>query len=172
MYRRTALGLSLYDVHNDGSVVVYPSPRDRFLNMKPDYIHWALHRPREFSADLMMIGFLGHLNIPYDVLTDHDLHFAGQSGCSNVDITKYDVLITGCHPEYPTLESLNTYRSSLRDGGSLMYLGGNGFYWAASLDKKGPTPKTKFEGRLEVRRGDQGIRTHAMHGGERHFSTN
>lgn len=172
MERRTDLGLSLYDVHKDGSGVIYSSPRRPLLNVKPDYIHWALRRPREFSADLFMIGFLEHLGIPYDVITDHDLHISKVEDVA-VNVNQYDVLITGCHPEYPTLQSWDAYLSFLRHGGSLMYLGGNGFYWVAALQTV-PTSEgsNAFQGRLEIRRGDQGIRTYTLPGGERHLSTN
>ncbi|KAK4942368.1 hypothetical protein LTR10_017815 [Elasticomyces elasticus] len=172
MARRTDLGLSLYDVHRDGSGVVYSSPRRPLLNLRPDYIHWALQRPREFSADLLMIGFLEHLGIPYDVITDHDLHFSKVEGVA-MDDSQYDVIITGCHPEYPTLQSWDAYMSYLKHGGSLMYLGGNGFYWAAALQTvAGFEGSNAFQGRLEIRRGDQGIRTYTMPGGERHLSVN
>ena len=176
MERRSDLGLSLYDVHRDGSGVVYSSPRRPLLNMKPDYIHWALHRPREFSADLIMIGFVEWLGIPYDVVTDHDLHVSQVGKTDNtVALQQYDVLITGCHPEYATLESLNAYTTHLRRGGSLVYLGGNGFYWAAALNitKEAVDIDSKdiIQSRLEVRRGDQGIRTYTLPGGERHFSS-
>lgn len=81
------------------------------------------HRPREFSADLLNIGFLENFGIDYDIITDHDLHISGYKAVKN-----YDVLITGCHPEYPSLESLNTYTAFVKHGGNIMYLGGNGFY--------------------------------------------
>ncbi|KAJ9628318.1 hypothetical protein H2204_009293 [Knufia peltigerae] len=177
MVRRTDLGLSLYDVHRDGSGVVYSSPRRPLLNMRPDYIHWALHRPREFSADLLMIGLLERLGIPYDVLTDHDLHISQlEAADDRLCLDQYDVLIAGCHPEYPTLESLNAYTSHLCRDGSLFYAGGNGFYWVAALGvataANDTNPQGLFQGCLEVRRGDQGIRTYTLPGGERHFSSN
>lgn len=160
MERRIDLGLSTYDVHLDGSGVMYSSAKRPLLAMRPGHIHWALHRPREFSADLLMVGFLECHGIPYDTITDHDLHSQGVS-C----ILQYNTVITGNHPEYPSLECLDTYTAYAKRGGNIMYLGGNGFYWASALDNAQPH-------RLEVRRGDQGVRTYTVPGGERTFSTN
>ena len=160
MTRRQDLGLSTYDVHRDGSGVVFSSAKRPILNFRTGYIMWAFERPRELSAESMMIGFLEREKIPYDIVTDHDLHAKG------VDVLKpYTVVMTGCHPEYPTIESYDAYEEYAKQGGSLMYLGGNGFYWVAGLDVARPW-------RLEVRRGDQGVRTYALPGGERFLSVN
>lgn len=70
-----------------------------------------------------MLGFLEKAGIDYDIITDHDLHIRGYEAAKN-----YYVLVTGCHPEYPSLESLNTYTAFARNGGNITYLGGNGFY--------------------------------------------
>ncbi|TPX12998.1 uncharacterized protein E0L32_006643 [Thyridium curvatum] len=160
MVRRTDLGLSLYDVHRDGSGSVFSSTKRPVLNVRPGFHHWAFNRPREFSADLLMIGFLEQLGIPYDVTVDHELHAQGVRA-----IERYSTVITGSHPEYPTLQSLNAYSEFAARGGNIMYLGGNGFYWLSVLDPANPH-------RLEVRRGDQGVRTFQLPGGERHHSLN
>lgn len=158
--RRTDIGLSLYDVHKDGSANVFSSAKRPIVNFRPGYIMWAMGRPRELSADSMMIGYLERYNIDYDIVTDHDLHEYGVSA-----IEQYDVVLTGSHPEYPTLESYSAYQQYAWQGGSLMYLGGNGFYWVAALDISRPW-------RLEVRRGDCGVRTYTVPGGERFLSLN
>ena len=119
--RRLDLGLSTYDVHNDGSGTVFSSSKRPMLNFKPGYLSYGLARPRELSAESMMVGFLERENIPYDVVTDHDLHLHGVSA-----LTAYNTAITGCHPEYPTMESYNAYEHFAKRGGNLMYLGGNG----------------------------------------------
>lgn len=124
MLRRTDLGLAIYDLHSDGSGVVYSSAKRPILNMRPDYVHWGFQRPREFSADLLMVGFLERLfGDGYDVLTDHDLHLRGASA-----LTGYDCVIAGSHPEYPSLESFNAYEDFAKRGGNIVYTGGNGFY--------------------------------------------
>ncbi|EXF77328.1 hypothetical protein CFIO01_12983 [Colletotrichum fioriniae PJ7] len=162
MARRTDLGCSLYDVHNDGSGCVFSTAKRPILNIRPGYVNWAFHRPREFSADQLMIGFLeGKLGRGgYDVLTDHDLHAQGVAA-----LQRYKVVVTGCHPEYPSLEVLNAYAAFARTGGHLMYLGGNGFYWCSVLDTHRPH-------RLEVRKGDQGCRSIELPAGERIHSLN
>lgn len=123
MRRRTDLGLSLYDKHIDLSGAVFSSAKRPLLNVRPGYVHWGFHRPREFSADLLMIGFLERLGIGYDVVVDHDLHERGVEA-----LRRYTTVITGSHPEYPSMASLNAYSDFTKLGGSLMYLGGNGFY--------------------------------------------
>lgn len=158
MIRRQDLGSSNYDVHRDGSGVIFSSAKRPILNLRPGYVMWAFDRPRELSAESMMIGFLERRGIPYDVLTDHDLHFDGVAA-----LQAYNTVITGCHPEYPTLESYNAYENFARAGGNLMYLGGNGFYWVSALDPARPW-------RLEVRRGDQGVRSYELPGGDRFMS--
>ncbi|ETI28136.1 hypothetical protein G647_00585 [Cladophialophora carrionii CBS 160.54] len=158
LMRRKDLGLSNYDVHNDNSGVVFSSAKRPILNFRPGYIMWAFERPRELSADSMMIGLLERQGIPYDVVTDHDLHLHGAA-----TLAPYNTILTGCHPEYPTLQSYNAYEDFARQGGSILYLGGNGFYWVSSVDPARPW-------RLEVRRGDQGVRSYALPGGERVMS--
>ncbi|TID25381.1 hypothetical protein E2P81_ATG04481 [Venturia nashicola] len=154
MRRRTDLGLSCYDRHNDGSGVCFSSSKRPILNCRPSYIMWCFSRPREFSADLMMIGFLEREGIPYEIVTDHDLHARGANALEG-----FNTVITGCHPEYPTLASFSAYTTFAKRGGNLMYLGGNGFYWVSGHDKFRPH-------RLEVRRGDQGVRSFGLPGGE------
>ena len=166
--RRRDIGLSCYDVHNDGSGVVYSSARRPLANLRPGYVFWAMARPRELSADGMFVGFLERMagagvvaeeGLEYDVLTDHDLH----SGGADV-LAPYHTVIAASHPEYPTPESLAAWEGYARRGGNLAYLGGNGFYWAAALDG------AARPWRLEVRRGDQGVRTYTLPGGEQTHS--
>ncbi|KAL2831392.1 hypothetical protein BDW59DRAFT_130739 [Aspergillus cavernicola] len=162
MARRMDLGLSMYDAHRDETGTVFSTSKRPILNVRPGYVHWGIHRPREFSADLLMMGYLEQLlgRGGYDVVTDHDLHLHGVTV-----IEPYDVVLTGCHPEYPSLETLNAYAAYAGLGGSIMYLGGNGFYWTSVTDPARPH-------RLEVRRGDQGCRSFSLAPGERIHSLN
>ncbi|KAK7717697.1 hypothetical protein SLS64_003192 [Diaporthe eres] len=162
MVRRPDLGCSVYDDHNDGSGCVFSTAKRPILNIRPGYINRAFNRPREFSADQLMIGFLEEKlgRGGYDVLTDHNLHKHGVKA-----LERYRVVVTGSHPKYPTLEVLNTYTAFARNGGRLMYLGGNGFYWCSVVDSHRPH-------RLEVRKGDQGCRTTELPAGERVHSLN
>ncbi|KAG5759341.1 hypothetical protein H9Q72_012530 [Fusarium xylarioides] len=124
MVRRHDLGLAIYDLHSDGSGVVYSTTKRPILNVRPDYIHWGFQRPREFSADLLMVGFLEKLfGDGYDILTDHDLHLRGCAALS-----QYDVVISGSHPEYPSAESLDAYKGHAKNRGLLIYTSSNRFY--------------------------------------------
>ena len=120
--------LSLYDHHTDGSGVCYSSRLRPIMNMRPRYYMRALNCPHQFPADLHLIDWLDAKNYAFDVITDENLHFEG------LDLlASYKVIITGSHPEYwsgPMLDALETY---LQNGGRLMYLGGNGFYWVTSF---------------------------------------
>lgn len=154
MRRRTDLGLSCYDRHSDGSGVCFSSSLRPILNVRPGYIMWGFSRPREFSADLAMVGFLEREGIPYEILTDHDLHTRGASALQG-----FNTVITGSHPEYPSLESFSAYNAFVRGGGNAMYLGGNGFYWVSAVS-------AASSHRLEIRRGDNGVRPYSLPGGE------
>ncbi|GKZ36985.1 hypothetical protein AbraIFM66950_008277 [Aspergillus brasiliensis] len=158
--RRVDVGLSCYDVHNDRSGVIHSSAKRPILNMRPDYLSWNLHRPRGLSADLILMEFLERSGIPYDVVTDHDLHVGGEGA-----LQRYQTILTGSHPEYHTVESLFAYSNYVKAGGNLMYLGGNGFYWSCAI------PSGNLH-RVEIRRGDQGVRSFTMPGGDRVFSAN
>jgi hypothetical protein len=156
MIARSDLGLSVYDVHRDGSGCIYSSSRRPILNVRPNYTNWALSRPRELSADLLMIAFLERLGLDYDVITDHCLHFNGAAATS-----RYRTLITGSHPEYCSGQILDAYSQHARAiNRNIMFLGGNGFYWVTSASTKSPH-------RIEVRKGDQGCRSITIAPGER-----
>ncbi|KAL7756837.1 hypothetical protein ACKLNR_013830 [Fusarium oxysporum f. sp. zingiberi] len=158
--RRLDLGLSCYDVHNDRSGVIHSSAKRPILNLRPDYLSWNFHRPRGLSADLIGLEFLERSGIPYDVVTDHDLHVRGKEAFQS-----YQTVVTSSHPEYHTVESLFAYMDFVKAGGNLMYLGGNGFYWSCA------TGSGNLH-RVEIRRGDQGCRSFTLPGSDRVFSTN
>jgi N,N-dimethylformamidase len=79
-------------------------------------------------------------------------------------IGNYRCLITGTHPEYYSTGMLNALEAYLAQGGRLMYLGGNGFYWKIGWHRELP-------GAIEVRRGESGTRTWAGEPGESYLST-
>ncbi|KAJ4249068.1 hypothetical protein NW762_012400 [Fusarium torreyae] len=158
--RRLDLGLSCYDVHNDRSGVIHSSAKRPILNLRPDYLSWNFHRPRGLGADLLGLEFLEKSGIPYDVVTDEELHVRGKNA-----FKPYQTVVTASHPEYHTVESLFAYIDFVKAGGNLMYLGGNGFYWSCATNSE------KLH-RVEIRRGDQGCRSFTLPGGDRVFSTN
>ena len=160
MAEHRELGLSLYDVHSDGSGVSYSSRLRPILNMRPKYRAWRLHdAPRHFAADLYLIGWLEAHGVAYDVITDEDLHAEG------VDLLgRYRAVLTGSHPEYLTSAMLSAVAQYLEAGGRLMYLGGNGFYWVTSVDPERPHL-------IELRRGVCGTRSWESMPGECYHST-
>lgn len=150
-----ALGRSQYDLHDDRSPVMFSSPRRPLMSMRFGIRPWGL------PVDGALLGFLEHLGVSYDILTDDDLHSEGYRALSG-----YDCVLTGNHPEYCSAQMLDALDAFTHRGGRLCYLGGNGFYWRVSV-----CPEV---GTIEVRRAEDGTRAwiaapgesyHAMDGG-------
>ena len=75
----------------------------------------------------------------------------------------YRVLVTGSHPEYESLQMMDALDGWMRQGGRLMYLGGNGFYWRIAYHPTRP-------GTIEVRRSEDGTRAWDAEVGEYYHS--
>ena len=157
-------GASLYDTHSDGSGVCYSSRLRPILNMRPKVeTPWACAgeestNAREFILDMYVEDWLTHFGFEHDVITDEDVHREG------IDLLKpYDVLITGGHPEYYSKSMRDAVHGFTQQGGRLMYLGGNGFYWRVAMHKEVP-------GVIEVRRCEAAIRTWEADPGEYYHS--
>ena len=154
--------LSCYEWHSDGSGVCYSSLLRPILNFRPLYRmpakSLAATWPRHLSAELHLLDWMDTKGFVYDVITDDELDRDG------VDLLQpYKVIVTSTHPEYwstPMLDGLESYQA---DGGRLMYLGGNGFYWITSFDPQRPHI-------VEVRRW-RGTRTWEAKPGECYHST-
>ncbi len=148
-------GRSCYELHPDGSGVIFSSRRRPILNMRPRYLGWFMAgAPWQFPADLCIVHWLDRTGTPYDVITDEDLHRDGRELLDD-----YRVVLTGSHPEYVSLAEMKAIEHYLADGGRLMYLGGNGFYWCVSYDPERPHL-------MEVRRSENGSRPHTAPPGE------
>ncbi len=148
------IGLSIYDRHADGSGVMHSSWKRPVVNFRPNYITWLNAGRRHFAADFYIMGWLERSGFGFDVATDEDLHRQG------LDLlARYDVVISGSHPEYPTSREMEALKAYAAQGGSLMYLGGNGWYWVTSYD--GDDTLT-----LECRRGYSGERNWTSHPAE------
>ncbi|MBB3236700.1 N,N-dimethylformamidase beta subunit family domain-containing protein [Phyllobacterium endophyticum] len=148
-------GLSCYDVHADGSPVRYSSRRRPLVNVRPHYPNFLTGTFRHLAVDLFFVEWLERTGHSYHVATDEDLHLSGSELLS-----KYKVVITGSHPEYWTSQALSTLDAYLREGGRMMYLGGNGFYWVTTHDPARPWI-------IEVRRDNAGLRAWNAPPGER-----
>ena len=142
------VGLSLYEHHEDGSGVHYSSGKRPVLNMKPKTLMWS------FNADTNLVAWLHALGQPFDVITDQDLHREGADLLNH-----YAVVITGTHPEYYSSNMLDGLEAWLEQGGRLMYMGGNGFYWRIAFDPSSSEV-------IEVRRAEDGTRAWASESGE------
>ena len=133
------VGHSLYDSHIDGTSAIYSSWRRPNLNLRPTH-GWG----EQYVADLYLTDWLDHLGIEFDVLTDFDVHYGGVAALSD-----YACVITGTHPEYQSTEEMDALEAYVSQGGRLMYLGGNGFYWRVAVH---PTR----DGIIEMRRAEKG----------------
>lgn len=139
--REREFGLSTYDTHSDGSGVAYSTRLRPILNMRPGFRHWLSPSLWQFNADLHLIDWMVEMGYEFDVMTDFDLHHDGPSV-----LEPYNVVLTGTHPEYYSEAMLDGLHSYAEDGGRIMYLGANGFYWVINYD--GPEGEV-----IEVRKG-------------------
>lgn len=158
LQRHPKWGISLYDLHAGGDGCCFVSWRRPIPNLRPDYRSWLQNGPRGLGADLYLIDWLEEMGVPYDVVTDEDLHREGAPL-----LAKYEVLMTGSHPEYWTSSMLSALLAYQDGGGDIMYLGGNGFYWVTAVDPQRPHI-------AEVRRGYAGSRSWEPTAGETRHS--
>jgi N,N-dimethylformamidase len=144
-------GVSPYNFHSDGSGVAMSTMRRPLIDKRVNQIHlvdpsvggsglyWA-------AADSYVTDLLTRQDIPFEVITDHDVHAEGAAL-----LAQYTVVLTGQHPEYHTTQTLDALAGYLEGGGRFIYLGGNGFYWKVVPHHDGPWS-------LELRRAEGGIR--------------
>lgn len=153
-------GRSCYDTHSDGTPVRYSSRRRPLFNVRPGFPNWLTGSYRHFPADMYLVEWLEHVGLAYHVGTDEDLEREGRTL-----LDRYAVVVTGSHPEYWTRSGLDVLGGYLNEGGRIMYLGGNGFYWVTSRHPEKPWI-------IEVRRDNSGTRCWDAPYGERtHVST-
>ncbi|WP_425403679.1 N,N-dimethylformamidase beta subunit family domain-containing protein [Hwanghaeella sp.] len=151
------LGCSTYNFHKDGSGICHCSHLRPLLNTRPGYITMGYGDSsglRHFQADSHLIWWLHEKGIPFDIVTDRELHEEGAEA-----LTGYKAVTTGSHPEYHTPETLDALLGYRNNGGKFLYLGGNGFYWRVAVH-----PEEK--GIIEIRRAEGGIRAWAAEPGE------
>jgi len=164
-------GASTYNVHSDGSGICFASNLRPLFNLRPGFCTFAsttCSGLRHFPADTHLIAWMHHHHLPYDIVTDHDLHQYGLAA-----ISSYSTVVTCSHPEYHSIKSLNALQS-YRDefGGNIMYLGGNGFYWRITTQEEAASVSNDcvssdpYPSLLEIRRSEDGVRTWAAEVGE------
>ena len=150
-------GLSTYNWHIDGSGVAFSSLRRPVLTFRPGQMAYVDRKGsglRHFPADMHLALWLDRMGIAWDAVTDHDLECEGVSLLS-----RYRCVLTGTHPEYQSPATLDSLRDWLGEGGRLVYLGGNGFYWRVATS-------SSVHDTLELRRTEGGTRAWAADPGE------
>ena len=155
--RYPAYGRSTYNRHHDGSGISFSSRHRPIMTMRPGFMTFNDARGsglRHYPADLHLLAWLEAKGFDFDIVTDEDLDDEG-AGL----LAPYRVTLTGSHPEYHTLGTLDALAAYTQRGGRLCYLGGNGFYWRVARDKERPHL-------IELRRAEGGIRTWAAEPGE------
>jgi len=151
-------GGSAYNLHSDGSAIIYSSRLRPVLTLRPGFITFndsAGSGLRHYPADSHILAWLEAKKISFDVITDEDLDAEGMAL-----LDRYKVVLTGTHPEYCTAGMLDALHQYTLSGGRLIYLGGNGFYWR--IARGGPGA----EGAIEVRRAEGGTRDSFTEPGE------
>jgi N,N-dimethylformamidase len=146
------LGMSPYDTHGDGSGVCYSSRLRPLFSMHVKNRVWAL------NGDTHVVDWLEAEGFEYDIVTDDQIHADGLSA-----LAPYNVIVTGAHPEYWSTPMWDAAVAYQRDGGRLMYLGGNGFYWRHAVHPEKPHV-------IEVRRTESGARYWGTEPGEGYHS--
>jgi len=150
-------GLSTYNNHTDGSGICHASHKRVLFNLRPGYLTFGgatCSGLRHFQADSHLIAWLHNQGIDYDIITDDELDRDGVAAISG-----YKALVTGSHPEYHTKQTLDALTDYRDNGGGLIYLGGNGFYWRIVRHSEDPAL-------LEIRRSEDGLRAWASEPGE------
>lgn len=152
-------GLSTYDHHADGAGVCYSSWKRPIINIRPGYRMAGMTFPWALPADLSLLWWLEHAGYEYDLITDHDVHEEGVSA-----MAPYKTVLNVTHPEYYSERMLDATEQYLSDGGRVMYLGGNGYYWVTATVPDDPAC-------IEVRKLDVGSRAWQAEPGEGYLAS-
>ena len=113
---------SLYDYHSDLSGVSIASYKKPKVTLRDDYAYPLCGCPHNLPVDLHFLRFCHDNAIVLDIMTDHELHERGLAG-----LRGHRAVVTGSHPEYISIEMEQALRQFAAEGGSIAYLGGNGF---------------------------------------------
>lgn len=112
-------GFSRYDHPNYITSTSFERPNPYASPLAPYDQMYVNHLTR---SELWILKWLTSCGYKVDVYSDHDFH----RGVS--EMSRYKALIMTTHPEYWTIEMLDNLESYLREGGHLLYLGGNGIF--------------------------------------------
>jgi N,N-dimethylformamidase len=84
-------------------------------------------------SELWILNWLEDEGYNVDVYSDFDFHLGIE------EVAGYKALILGTHPEYWSLQMVDNLKSYLENGGSLLYLGGNGLFERVDFSDDGKT---------------------------------
>lgn len=152
-------GLSTYDLHNDGHGVCYSSYRRPIVNMRPKHRFAGVGCVWQFPADLSVVAWLEHMKYDYEVITGEDLHRDGAAA-----LAPYRVVINATHCEYYSEPMMDATEDYLAEGGRLLYLSGNGYYWVVGFREEEPWI-------MEVRKLEAGSRAWQARPGEHYLAS-
>jgi N,N-dimethylformamidase len=99
------------------------------------------------------------MNYDYEVLTDEDLNREGLTA-----LKPYRVVINGTHCEYYSERMMDATEDYLAEGGRLLYLSGNGYYWVVGFRDDEPWV-------MEVRKLEAGSRAWQARAGEHYLAS-
>jgi N,N-dimethylformamidase len=160
MYQNREFGLSTYDHHADGAGVCYSSYLRPIINMRPKYRISSMGIAWQLPADLSVLAWLDRMNYDWELITDEDLDREGIAA-----LKPYKCVLTGTHPEYYSERMLDGTEDYVAEGGRLIYMGGNGYYWNVAFREDEPWC-------MEVRKLDSGMRAWNARPGEHYLQTN
>jgi N,N-dimethylformamidase len=121
---REYVSAGVYNKHPDGGYFAYGSRLRPDLGMKP-----SGNAIYNFSQDTHITSFLEHEGIEYDIITDELFDAEGVELLS-----QYTAVITSTHPEYMTVGMFDDVAQYTAQGGRLMYVGANGFFWSVDTN--------------------------------------
>lgn len=111
-----------YNTHLDGTSCNYASHHRPNFSFKPG---WNAYNN---TLDTHLLDLLDKQGIAVDILTDELLHKEGVSLLKG-----YDCVISPSHQEYVTHAEWDAASEYLDQGGRMMYLGGNGWFWTVGV---------------------------------------
>ncbi|MDQ0396134.1 N,N-dimethylformamidase beta subunit family domain-containing protein [Labrys monachus] len=158
-YEHGEFGFSTYNNFEDGAGVCFSSYKRPVINMRPKYRMSSMNITWQFPADLSIVAWIDHCGYECDFITDEDLHRDGLEA-----ISAYNCVLTGTHPEYVSERMLDAQEDFVAQGGRLVYMGGNGYYWCVGFTPDDPAC-------MEVRKLDSGMRAWAAKSGEHYLQS-
>jgi len=161
LHEHREFGASCYDSHSDGSGVCYTSRLRPVLTMRPKYQSWLGGKGSslwQMNADTHITDWLEAQGFTYDCITDEDLHHEGYEA-----LAPYRLFMTSTHHEYWSKQMWDGLDAFKKNGGRLIYMGANAWYWRVAFHQTRP-------GLMEVRRTEGGIRAWAAEPGEYYHS--